>query len=60
MQIHCRIAGRSSAIQDCMCVILCVYLGFAIYSGMVVQQEVCHLCISIVASYMQRSVTHLE
>lgn len=47
-------------IQDCMCVILCVYLGFAIDSGMVVQQEVCHLRISIVASYMQRSVTHLE
>lgn len=36
------------------------YLGLAIDSGMVVQQEVCHLCIAIVTGHVQRSVTHLH
>lgn len=37
-----------------------VYLCFAIDSCMVLQQEVCHLCVAIVTSHVQWSVTHLS
>lgn len=36
------------------------YLGFAIGSGLVLQQEVCHLCVAVVTGHVQRSVTHLH
>ncbi len=50
----------------CVCVCVCwlvkvsLYLGFAIDSGTVLQQEVCHLCVAIVTGNVQRSVTHLH
>lgn len=36
------------------------YLCFSIHSGMVLQQDVCHLCVAIVTGHMQRCVTHLQ
>lgn len=36
------------------------YLGFAIDSCMVLNQEVCHFCIAIVTGHMYRCVTHLS
>lgn len=36
------------------------YLGFAIDSCMVWNQEVCHFCIAIVTGHMYRCVTHLS
>lgn len=36
------------------------YLGFAIDSGVVLQEEVSHLRVAIVAGHVQRRVTHLR
>lgn len=44
----------------CVCEHASVHLVFSVESGMVLQQEVCHLCVAVVTGHVQRSVSQLD